>query len=196
MLRSLLERMTGRSAHRAGDGVKLGATGRIRNPLRDADRIVIGSHCLILGELSLYGHGGRIVIGDWCYLGVNSRIWSGGEIVIGSRVLIAHNVSIFDNDTHPFDAAARHRQFVDIYTTGHPAEIDLGEAPVRIGDDAWIGAGATILKGVTIAEGAVVAAGAVVTRDVPRFAVVGGNPARVIRTLDEAPASDPPPRPS
>ncbi|MBV8923397.1 DapH/DapD/GlmU-related protein, partial [Bradyrhizobium sp.] len=59
-------------------------------------------------------------------------------------------------------------------------------APVVIADKVWIGFNASILKGVTIGEGAVVGACSVVTRDVPPFAVVAGNPARVIRTLPVA----------
>ncbi len=54
------------------------------------------------------------------------------------------------------------------------------EADVVIGRDVWLGVRATVVAGVTIGEGAVVAAGAVVTKDVPRGAVVGGVPARVI----------------
>ena len=55
---------------------------------------------------------------------------------------------------------------------------------VVIGDNAWIGAGATIMPGVHIGENAVVAGGAVVTKDVPANTVVGGNPAKVIRQID------------
>ncbi len=185
MLRRWVNRMTGRDAHSGAEGLKLVGGGEIRNPLRDPDRIRIGRNCIIMGELSLYGHGGRISIGDWCFVGGNSRIWSGGSITIGDRVLISHNVSIFDNDTHPFDPVERHRQFVAIYERGHPADLDLAEAPVVIGDDAWIGASATVLKGVTIGEAAVVAANSVVTRDVPARTIVAGNPARPVRTLEE-----------
>ena len=55
--------------------------------------------------------------------------------------------------------------------------------PVRIGRNAWIGAGATILPGVTIGDNAVVAAGAVVTKDVEPNTIVGGNPAKFIKNI-------------
>jgi len=54
---------------------------------------------------------------------------------------------------------------------------------IIIGDNVWIATRATILKGVIIGDGAVVAAGAVVTKDVPPFALVGGVPAKIIRTI-------------
>ena len=59
------------------------------------------------------------------------------------------------------------------------------KAPIRICRGAWIGARAVIMKGVTVGEGAVVGTGSVVMRDVPPYTVVLGNPARVIRELDQ-----------
>ena len=53
--------------------------------------------------------------------------------------------------------------------------------PVMIGDCVWFGNKVTVLGGVTIGEGAIIAAGAVVTKDVPPLAIVGGNPAKVIK---------------
>lgn len=53
--------------------------------------------------------------------------------------------------------------------------------PVIISDDVWIGARVTILPGVHIGKGAIIGAGAVVTKDVPEYAVVGGNPAKIIK---------------
>jgi galactoside O-acetyltransferase len=62
--------------------------------------------------------------------------------------------------------------------------------PVKICDHAWIGFNSILLKGVTVGEGAIVAAGSVVTKDVPPFTIVGGNPARVIRNLEEGPMAE------
>ena len=59
-------------------------------------------------------------------------------------------------------------------------------APVHLGDDVWVGAGAVILPGVTVGAGSVVAAGAVVTAHVPPMVVVGGVPARVLREVTDA----------
>jgi acetyltransferase-like isoleucine patch superfamily enzyme len=138
---------------------------------------------MILGELLTFAHGGQIQIGAWCYVGEGTRIWSASRIHIGDRVLIAHNVNIFDSLTHPVGAGARHRQFQMIVTSGHPKEIDLGERAITIGPDAWIGAHAIILRGVVIGTGGIVGAGAVVTRNVPDYTIVAGNPAHPIREL-------------
>ncbi|WP_275511667.1 acyltransferase [Bradyrhizobium yuanmingense] len=70
-----------------------------------------------------------------------------------------------------------------IAQTGHPRELNLGEKPVRIEDDAWVGAGSFILRGVTIGRGAIVGAGAVVTSDVPAYCIAAGNPATIVREL-------------
>jgi acetyltransferase-like isoleucine patch superfamily enzyme len=87
------------------------------------------------------------------------------HIRIGHGVFIADNVTIRDADNHQMLG----RQHVTAQ-------------PITIEDHVWIGMNVTILKGVCIGRGAVVAAGAVVTRDVPAASLVGGVPAKVIRT--------------
>jgi acetyltransferase-like isoleucine patch superfamily enzyme len=132
-----------------------------------------------------FAHGGKIEIGSWCYVGENSRIWSASLVQIGNRVLIAHGVNIFDNLTHPLNAAERHKQIQEMFTRGHPRQLDLDERPVRIEDDAWIGAGAFVMRGVKIGARAIVAAGSVVTKDVAADVVVAGNPALVVKSVAE-----------
>lgn len=156
---------------------------RIRNIRGDTQCIKVGAHTLVAGELLVFPHGGDISIGDWCYIGEGVRVWSSGSIHIGDRVLISHNVNIFDSLTHPLNARQRHAQFVSIMQTGHPSSIDLGERPVTVNDDVWIGANTSVLRGVTIGEGAIVGAGSVVTHDIPSYTIAVGNPARVIREL-------------
>lgn len=163
---------------------RLAPSARILNAMGDSERIRLGACTIVAGELFVFAHGGRIQIGEWCYIGEGARIWSGSEIVIGDRVLVSHGVNILDNLTHPTSSTDRHRQFKEIYLRGHPRDVDLDDRPIHIADDAWIGAGAIVLRGVVIGEGAIVAAGAVVTKDVPPYTVVGGNPAAVIRTLE------------
>lgn len=158
-------------------------TAHIANHLTDASAIDIGAYTHVKGELLTYGHGGRIKLGEYCYVGEQSHIWSSLNIMIGKRVLIAHSVNIFDSSTHPFGAQARHQQFMNIITLGHPDNLYLSEQPVIIEDDVWIGCMSIILKGVTIGRGAVIGAGSVVTKDVPPYTIVAGNPARIIREI-------------
>jgi acetyltransferase-like isoleucine patch superfamily enzyme len=118
-----------------------------------------------------------IVIGHDVYLGYATTLSCADRITIGNRVLIAHFVSIFDNNNHPIDPNAR------------AANQPVGKediAPVVIEDDVWVGAYAIILKGVTVGRGSVVAMGAVVTRDVPAMTIVAGNPARVVKQITPA----------
>lgn len=154
---------------------------RIDNIKSDKNSIVIGSNTHIRGRLLIYPSGGKIKIGDYCYFGEGGNIWSACNIEIGNNVLIAHNVDIFDHDTHPIDPKERHEHYKTIITTGHSSsKINWNEKPVKICDNAWIAAKSIILKGVTVGECAVVAAGSVVTKDVEPYTIVAGNPAKKI----------------
>ena len=59
-------------------------------------------------------------VGEWCYVGEGTRIWSAASIEIGNRVLISHSVNIFDSLTHPLQAAARHEQVKQIFEQAIP----------------------------------------------------------------------------
>ena len=90
-----------------------------------------------------------------------------GGITIDDNVMLAPKVSLL-SEGHPLDANIRQT---------------LTAGSIHIKRNVWIGAGATILQGVTIGENAVVAAGAVVSKDVPANTVVGGVPAKTIKTI-------------
>jgi acetyltransferase-like isoleucine patch superfamily enzyme len=140
-------------------------------------RIILGDRVRIntITTVSAHKDSDRptLSIGDDVYIGSYSQIAIGSEVRIGSRVLIASGVFLAGYDGHPVDPIAR-----------SAGEADALAGPLSIGDDSWIGTGAFIAKGVTVGRCAVVAANSVVTRDVPDGAVVGGNPARVIRSIE------------
>lgn len=125
-------------------------------------------------------------------IGDNTKLLRGAEIVgpvtigpgcfVNRDAYIRANVTIGRNcNIGPFC-----RFITDSHDLGGPGR-RAGKGsfpPISIGDGTWIGAGVTVLGGVTIGAGAVVAAGAVVTKDVPANTMVGGVPAKVIKTLD------------
>jgi maltose O-acetyltransferase len=165
----------------AGSSSRVLLGGRIANAQHRRAAISMGEYTWVAGELLVFPHAGRIVLGAYCYVGDGARIWSADEIAIGDRVFIAHGVNIHDNDAHSLSASVRHRHFRELVTAGHASFVeDLRASRVAIGNDAWIGFNATILKGVTIGSGAIVGACAVVTGDVEPYAVVAGNPAAVV----------------
>lgn len=164
-----------------GDNSLFHLESKLYNFLNNKAKIQIGSFTHIRGELMLFGHGGEIRIGDYCYIGEGSRVWSALKISIGNRVLISHNVNIHDNISHSLNPELRHKHQKDIITKGHPKEnLDLKEKEVIINDDVWIGFNASILKGTTIGKCAIIGACSVVTKDVPDYAIVVGNPAKII----------------
>jgi acetyltransferase-like isoleucine patch superfamily enzyme len=180
---SMLRTWAARAVAELGPDCRILDTGNVYNIRRVPSAIRIGRRTLIAGELLTFAHGGEIRIGEWCYVGAQSRIWSSASIEIGDRVLISHNVNVHDCDSHPRDAALRHRQFASIATTGHPADMaGIDAARVRLEDDVWIGFNAIILKGVTVGARSVIAAGSIVTRDVPADSIVIGDR---VRTADE-----------
>jgi acetyltransferase-like isoleucine patch superfamily enzyme len=153
-----------------GVDCKILADGELNNISRSKDRIKIGDHARIRGELLVFAHSGTITIGDWFYIGPRSTIWSSDPsgIVIGHRVLISMDVHVHDTNSHPTNHLHRFQQTRDIFLNGHPSENPgIRSAPIIIGDDVWIGMGAIILKGVNIGNRAIISARAIVTSDIP-----------------------------
>src|SRR5262245_58319445 len=87
--------------------VRLFPTSRVYNLHGDPRRIKVGASTCVRGELLIFAHAGEIALGEDCYLGEGSRIWSASRVTIGNRVLVAHGVNIHDNNSHPLDAHKR-----------------------------------------------------------------------------------------
>jgi acetyltransferase-like isoleucine patch superfamily enzyme len=101
----------------------------------------------------------------------NSTIVCWDRVEIGDNVVIGGGCRIWDTNFHSLDAQIR--------TSGN--DQDIRTAPVKIGDNVFIGAGVIILKGVTIGENSIVAAGSVVNKDIPPNTIAAGNPCVVIK---------------
>lgn len=168
-----------------GNNTKLYREAKVINLQNNINNIKLGNNTHIRGNLQIFNYGGNIKIGNNCYLGENSYIWSGESIIIGDNVLISHNVNIIDSNSHELNHIERMNGFIEIVTKGHP-EIkgSIITKPIVIKNNVWISFNSIILKGVTIGEGAIIAAGSVVTKDVPDFAVVAGNPAKIVKYTD------------
>ena len=118
-------------------------------------------------------YGTNLRLGSNVYINFNCTILDTCLVTIGSRTLLASNVSLY-SATHPLDPTLRNG-------TKGP---ELGKE-IHIGDDCFLGGNVTVCPGVTIGRGVTVGAGSVVTKDVPEMCVVAGNPARIIRWLGE-----------
>ncbi|MGB7238827.1 MAG: glycosyltransferase [Rhodococcus sp. (in: high G+C Gram-positive bacteria)] len=139
------------------DGVSIGA------------RVTVARGASIMGSGVVSEPGVGVTIGAGTAIGMHNVVWGQGGVTIGENCLLGPNVTIV-SEGHAF-----HDVDSPINRQGHV------RAPIVIGDDVWIGAGAVVTEGVTIGSGAIVGAGAVVTHDVGPLEIVGGVPAKLIR---------------
>lgn len=116
-----------------------------------------------------FGNGNDIRIGDYSGIGINARIQ--GPLSIGDNVMMGPDVIIYTKNHESIRT--------DIPMTKQGV---TEPKKVIIEDDVWIGARVIILPGVTIGKGSIIAAGSVVTRDVEPFTIVGGVPAKKIKS--------------
>lgn len=143
---------------------------KYRRFLRAGKGFTCGRGTILYAQTSMT-IGENVYVGRYCSLECDS--------VIGHEVLIANGVAFVGRADHEF-------RRIGVPVRLAPSVRDEGYAvppdkrAVVVGDDVWIGYGATVLSGVRIGKGAVIAAGALVASDVPDFAIVGGVPARVL----------------
>ncbi len=145
---------------------------RLRMRLLRAIGVPIGDSTIVCGRISIAGsrHAQRkLFIGRACMINEGCRFDTGSPITIGDRVYFGHDITVLTT-TH------------DIGPHDQRCQGTRSEA-VSVGDGTWVGTRALILPGVHIGAGCVVAAGAVVTESVPDDTMVGGVPARVLRSF-------------
>ena len=115
-------------------------------------------------------YGYNIECGENVFFNVNCVVLDSMKVKIGSNVMFGPGVHLY-TATHPLDKTER--RLLEI------------AKPITIGDDCWIGGQSVICPGVTIGAGTVIGAGSVVTKDIPENCLAVGNPAKVIRKLNE-----------
>ncbi len=131
-------------------------------------------------------------IGEGCYIEPPFHANFGGKHVhFGKNIYANFNLTLVD-DTHIY--VGDYTMFgpnVTVATAGHPILPELRKeayqynAPITIGKNCWIGAGAIILPGITIGDNVVIGAGSIVTKDIPSNVVAVGNPCKVLREVNE-----------
>ena len=134
-------------------------------------QVEIGQHTRFLGRLTCSVHG-RLTIGEFTHFSRDCQLSSMASITIGNNCGFAEGTAIHDM-THAFGA-----EWADTVFWDRP----FWAQPIRIGNNVWVGCKSTIVGGVTIGDDVVVAANSVVTKDVPSHCLVGGAPAKVIRS--------------
>lgn len=125
----------------------------------------------------------KISVGNNCSIGDYSHVTAINEIRIGNNVRMGKNILITDN-AH---GSSNYR----LLSTPPNHRPLISKGPVIIEDNVWIGEKSCIMPGVHIGTGAIIGASAVVTKDVPPFAVVGGNPARIIKIMEDTSSPHP-----
>jgi len=153
---------------------------RTRTAMLRAAGVKIGAHSLIQGKVRLTGNGNPcelLSIGEHTLVTGGLHVDLGAPVRIGDMVRIGHDVSLLtiNHAVGPFYLRAGTSFFGEIV----------------IEDGCWLASRCTVLPGVTIGAGAIIAAGSVVTRDVPKYSLVAGVPARVVRELTEEPEAMP-----
>lgn len=163
-------------------------------PIRDQQpHLFVGTDCMIGSRFVFESNEATIRIGDRTYSSPGTVFTTRCGITVGSDVMISWQCQFIDHDGHSLDWRDRRADILqqnadyrggkDFRTTKDWSRVP--GKPIHIGDKVWIGFGSTVLKGVTIGEGAIIGAHTVVTRDIEPWTIVAGNPARVLRHIDE-----------
>lgn len=153
------------------------------------ENIILGNNVSILGANIVCSNNGKIVLGNHVKLQRNILILCTDCIEIGDYTAIASNVVITDNNNHPINPDFRKYMRTTPHGSDARSMMHADHAPIKIGENCWIGQNARIQKGVTIGENSIIAANSVVTKNIPSNCIAAGNPAKVVKTdIDKIPA--------
>ena len=144
--------------------------------------IILENNVTILSGCSIISsHHGKITLREHCKL-QNTSILCVNNVEIGRYTAIANNVTITDNNNHPVNPDFRKYMRTTPHNSDARSWIHADHAPIKIGENCWIGQNVRIQKGVTIGDNSIIAANSVVTKSVPANYIAAGNPARVVKT--------------
>lgn len=154
--------------HARGSNVKIGRKARL--DLLPTQACSIGNHSVI-EDFSIINNGmGPVHLGNHVFLGASNVVI--GPVTIEDHVMTAQHV-VMSGLNHGFD---------EVQTAFRYQRCTTNE--IRIGEGSWLGANVVVTAGVQIGKFCVVAAGSVVTKDVPDYSIVGGNPAKLLKTFN------------
>ena len=155
--------------HKKGKGTLI--CRRTRMDVLPFQEFTLGDYSTVEDFATVNNGVGAVHIGNHTRIGIGNVVI--GPVTIGNNVILAQNI-VMSGLNHTYKDPE-----VPIYLQGETV------SEIRIEDDCWIGANAVLTAGVTIGRHSVIAAGAVVTKNIPAYSVAVGNPARVIKQLDE-----------
>lgn len=173
-----------------GNNIQFATSSGIMNTGK-RENVVIGNHGCCFGILQALCNG-KINIGNNIYIGSGTHIQSKEQVIIGDNVIISNDVLICDNNNHPTSPEERLLlSECENYMTNELWSWKYANSkPIVIEDNVWIGKNAVIMKGVTIGKGSIVGLGSIVTHNVPKYSVVVGNPATVVKRLEQGESNE------
>jgi len=146
--------------------LRLNSTRFLMNQYINSKSLEVGKHTYNAGGMVIQGYNEeKVIIGDYCSIARNVNF-----------IISFHRTDLVSS--YPFDKLNYYFSDEKVLNDCH---VTKNKGIIKVGNDVWIGDDVTILAGVTIGDGAVIGTGSIVTKDVPDYAIVAGNPAKIIR---------------